>query len=102
MMRRRRSCLPRCFRSASLFSSRSSPTLEATQGQILSQSPLFEEAFVRELTKETIVLPGGCPEKKEEEEDGKLPVSMLPICLGVFVQVLTPSFISPNVFIDEF
>ena len=44
-------------------------TLEATQGQISSQSPtdatskrcyLFEVAFVWELTKETIHLPLGC------------------------------------------
>ena len=31
---------------------------------------------------------GGGLEKKEEEDD-KLPASMLPICLGVFVQVIT-------------
>jgi len=35
-------------------------TLEATQGQILSQSPTDAVAFVWELTKETIVLPLGC------------------------------------------
>ena len=40
------------------------PTLEATQGQICSQSPTYANllgvAFVWELTRETIVLPLGC------------------------------------------
>ena len=45
-------------------------TLEVTQGQILSQPPLFEVAFVWGLTKETIVLPLGFLQGGEALEEG--------------------------------